>query len=196
MRPDVAILALTYTTIVVSLIWARFRFFNISSHDSRISSRLYDPAVAIQILVTYYHLLYSPRDTIIPSSVGLVLYAASLLIFWWAISTARNLDFAFSKTVGKIITKGPYGLVRHPFYLSYVLAWGASTLLFPSILLWITLLYLVAFYVMSARAEEKVILESEYSEEYAKYKQKIGMFLPRVTRWKSWLLRLSRVKKT
>ena len=94
--------------------------------------------------------------------------------------TAKTLDFAFSNEVGSIVTTGPFKIVRHPFYTSYMLAWFASSFLFNSLLLWITLLYLVAFYYLSAKKEEGVILKSVYSKEYENYVRNVGMFLPRI----------------
>ena len=52
---------MTYTTIIVSLIWARFRFFKIRS---KITSRIvtfYDPATAVNIIATYYAFFSGPR---------------------------------------------------------------------------------------------------------------------------------------
>ena len=108
----------------------------------------------------------------------------SLVIFWWSIVTAKSLDFAFSSHVGNIVTSGPFGLFRHPFYVSYMVAWFSSTFLFNSLILWITFVYLVAFYVLSARKEERTIMLSEQAEKYQLYKRNVGMFLPRIKKWK------------
>ncbi len=185
------ILISLYTMIVLSLIWARFRYFRIQTGASRISSILYDPAVVAHILTTYYCMWVSPVRTIIPNTITSALYVISLAMFWWAVKSANRLDFAFSKNVGEIITNGPFGFIRHPFYVSYTLCWFASSLLFTSYLLWITLTYLIFFYFISARREENAILKSTHSTEYASYKKEIGMFLPRVTQWKSWFLKES-----
>lgn len=195
MKWQFLILAAPYTTIIVSLIWARIYFFRVSNARSNLSSYFYDPAVAVQVLTTYYYVLYLALPDLPLVTLGLFLYVTSLVLFWWAIVTAKKLDFAFSPNVGEIITTGPFAIIRHPFYLSYVIVWSTSTLLFNSLLLWITLLYLIAFYSMSARAEEKVILGSEHSKKYSSYKNEVGMFLPRVKQWKSWLLILLKKKR-
>ncbi|MFT6825194.1 MAG: protein-S-isoprenylcysteine O-methyltransferase Ste14 [Pseudohongiellaceae bacterium] len=168
-----------------SLIWARLRFFNTQSTEVTVWVRLYDPIVGIQILTTLYNFYYTPDIPILASSVWLAALLFSISLFWWAISTARKLDFAFSKNVGDLLTSGPYAVVRHPFYASYILLWASTTILFNSVFLWFTLLYLVTFYFMSARDEEQVILSSEHSKEYFEYRQRVGMFLPRITKWKS-----------
>lgn len=168
-----------------SLIWARLRFFNTQATEITIWVRLYDPIVGIQILTALYNFYYAPDITTLASSIWLAALLFSASLFWWAILTARKLDFAFSKSVGDLLTTGPFGVVRHPFYTSYILVWASTTILFNSVFLWFTLLYLVTFYFMSARDEEKVILSSEHSKEYFEYRQLVGMFLPRITKWKS-----------
>ena len=184
MNPTNTLLSLVYLIIVASLFWGRLRFFKIKSSSAKIGSLLYDPIVAIQIIVTLF-LLYDRKDIALPSAViCLFFYISGLFLFWWSISTAKKLDFAFSDNVGKIVKTGPFSYVRHPFYLSYLLVWTGSTLLFNSISLWITLIYLLAFYFISAKAEEKVISNSKYSKEYHQYSQNVAMFIPRIKLWK------------
>ncbi len=169
-----------FVCIVLSLIWARFRFFKMTSGTPRLSALLYDATVATQIIVTIILMLTTSGKMLPLVAASFCLYAISFSLFWWSIFTAKQLDFAFSNEVGNIVTTGPYRIVRHPFYVSYILAWFSNTLLFNSLILWITLLYLIAFYVLSAKKEEGVILKSVYSDEYRKYIQNVGMFLPRM----------------
>lgn len=175
----------TYIAIIVSLIWARLQFFSTQATQITIWVRLYDPIVGIQILTTLYIFYNGPKFTLLVSSVWLAALLASISLFWWAILTARKLDFAFSKSVGNLLTSGPFAIVRHPFYMSYILVWTSTTVIFNSVFLWFTLLYLITFYFMSARDEEKIILSSEHSKEYFEYRQRVGMFLPRIKKWKS-----------
>ena len=173
-----------YITIIVSLIWARFQFFNIKSASSKTSSRLYDPVVGIQIATTLYFMLSGSPMVVSAKIFGLLCYVLSLVLFWWSIVTAKKLEFAFSNNVGKVVTTGPFAFIRHPFYTSYFLVWFGSSILFNSIFLWITLIYLVSFYITSAKTEEEVYLKSEYSREYRDYSKNVGMFLPRIALWK------------
>jgi protein-S-isoprenylcysteine O-methyltransferase Ste14 len=173
-----------YLLIVISLVWARFFFFKMNNGTPRILALSYDLSVAIQMIVTVYSFNNVTDVTKIPGVIAPLLYLLSLVIFWSSIVTARSLDFAFSNRVGNIVTTGPFGFFRHPFYVSYLLAWWGSTILFNSILLWLTALYLTGFYVVSAKKEEKTILESKQSEQYRVYKQNTGMFFPRIKKWK------------
>src|SRR5690606_31179491 len=116
-----------------------------------------------QMIMTVYFFNNVTDVTKLMSAISAVLYLLSLVIFWSAIVTARSLDFAFSNKVGEIVTSGPFGYFRHPFYVSYLIAWWTSTILFNSIFMWLTAIYLTAFYVVSAKKEEKIILSSEQS---------------------------------
>lgn len=173
-----------YLLIVVSLVWGRLFFFKLSGGTSKILALSYDLSVAIQMLMTVYGIIYvmdvtKPYAFFVP-----ILYLLSLVIFWTSVVTAKSLDFAFSNNVGNIVTTGPFRFFRHPFYVSYLIAWWASTILFNSLLMWVTALYLTAFYVISAKKEERTILQSAQSEQYQLYQQNVGMFLPRIKKWK------------
>lgn len=175
---------LLFLLIIVSLIWARLRFFRVNTGTAWWVALTYDVAVAIQMALTVWlflsetdvskHCLYSTATV----------YFMALILFWWSIATAKSLDFAFSDQVGTIVTKGPYGLVRHPFYIAYMLAWVSSAWLFGHPVLWLTAVYLAFFYVLSARKEERFILQSEQAARYRCYQQQVGMFLPRKRKWK------------
>ncbi|PCH58945.1 MAG: hypothetical protein COC19_08035 [SAR86 cluster bacterium] len=176
-------IVVSFSAIVLSLIWARFKFFKVDSTSSKIGSLFYDPAVAIQIILTYYYCYnFTPKNTILLSSTFL-LQVFSLAFFWWSIRTAKQLDFAFSNKVGKILTSGPFSIVRHPFYFSYLIVWVSNTILFNSWPMWITLAYLIMFYWLSAKSEEKIILASDKSEDYINYTHRTGMFIPRILKW-------------
>lgn len=174
-----------YTTIVVSLVWARFRFFRISATSQKLYVYLYDSAAALQITATYYlYINTSIAWNSVNISIGLLGYSIGLGLFWWSISTARKLDFAFTPRIDSLITKGPYAFIRHPFYSSYALTWLTSTFLFNNSILWITLGYMMAYYYLAAKSEEGAILTGEHSHEYRLYSQNAGMFLPRIKKWK------------
>lgn len=178
------LLVIVYITIIVSFIWARFRYFKIQSFRSRISSWLYDPVIGIHVATTLYFLLAKPSTYSTINAISLALYTLCLALFWWSVVTTEHLEFAFSDHVGKVVTTGPFAYVRHPFYLSYILVWFGSSILFNSIFLWITLIYLTTFYLTSAKTEEEAYLKSEYSREYRDYSENVGMFLPRIAPWK------------
>ena len=174
-----------YTTTLLSLIWARLKLFDVCPKPSKPTGWIYDPVVCLQALSTYYYLLLERVIHHLQLFSAMVLLVLGLIVFWWSVSIAGRLDFAFSDNVSKLVTEGPYSLVRHPFYFAYSLIWLSPALLFNNPILWITLGYLMTFYFISARKEERVMRDSKYSREYGEYSQKVGMFLPRIIIWKS-----------
>lgn len=174
-----------YITIIAGLVWARYKYFKLDSKPSRMSSLFYDPIVAIHIASTAIAMALDDLPNLLTVAFSMSLMIIGFGTFIASIRLAKSLDFAFSDSVDKLITSGTYGIVRHPLYLSYLLIWAGGTIITNALLSWITMCYLLAFYVISARKEEKILRESKYSREYSDYCQNVGMFLPRIKEWKS-----------
>jgi protein-S-isoprenylcysteine O-methyltransferase Ste14 len=174
------VVGIVYTAIILSLIWARFRFFKITSTKSKLVSYLNDPAVLVQLVFTYWLLWQAEQMPTLSAALAVVVYLLALALFWWAIKTAGELDFASSGVKEQIFTTGAFGLVRHPFYLSYIMVWVTSSVLLGSVYLWISCGVLIGLYIMSARQEEASIVKSEFGEPYKAYMRMTGMFLPKI----------------
>lgn len=108
--------------------------------------------------------------------------AAALALFAWAAWTnrERKLMLAFAHHVpDHVQTSGPYRLVRHPFYASYLLAFlgGAVAAGTP----WIAPAVLAGAvtYWRAARQEEASFETSPVAESYRRYARRVGMFFPR-----------------
>ncbi len=79
----------------------------------------------------------------------------------------------------KLITKGPFGIIRHPLYVSYILILtGLGLILLTHWLLIPTLFVIIGIY-PTAKAEEE-ILTDQFGEEYVEYKRKVGMLFPKL----------------
>jgi protein-S-isoprenylcysteine O-methyltransferase Ste14 len=79
----------------------------------------------------------------------------------------------------KLVRSGPFAVVRHPLYVSYFLITvGLAGVLHIG---WILIPSLcIAFGIYpTAKAEEEVLVE-QFGEEYIKYRQEVGMFLPKI----------------
>lgn len=192
-----ALLAL-YSLTIVSLVWARFRFFEFRSedHQDKRVAWIYDPLAGLHIVVSYYFFLTVTSMPILKAVFSILALMTGELLFVCSVRTAKHLNFAQSSNSSSLVENGPFSVVRHSLYLSYSLIWLSSTLLFNSALLWITLGSLIAFYIFSAKREEQAILSSRYSREYMNYKNRVGMFLPRISQWISWILELSTKPKS
>ena len=75
-----------------------------------------------------------------------------------------------------LTTKGPYGVVRHPFYALIIVAlWAAPVLSVDRLLL--NVLF-TCWILLGARLEERDLL-TEFGEGYNSYRQAVPMFVPR-----------------
>lgn len=172
-------LLVTFTVIVASLIWARIFYFKVQSKVSKIISYINDPAAFVQ-MGSFYYYLYRSQSYEFDWRLAELLFMIGLGLFYWAVFTAKSLSFASGANSGDLITSGPYSLVRHPCYLSYILFWFGNCLLFATTLLWVSFLALLCVYVYSASNEESNILRSDLGAEYSTYKSRVGMFLPKL----------------
>ncbi len=105
----------------------------------------------------------------------------SLLLFWWCIRHTRRKRFplAFSPDAPALLdTQGPYQVVRHPFYLAYLLFWVATALAVPGLLPWAVPAVMAALYTAAAAKEEAEFADSILASEYQRYRMRTGMFTP------------------
>ena len=69
----------------------------------------------------------------------------------------------------EILSKGPYGQIRHPLYAGAFLVWFSLALTFSNLpVLLITLLYVIPSYLIYIRAEEEMLLR-HLGDAYARY---------------------------
>ena len=115
-------------------------------------------------------------------SVTIVITLAALALFWWAIATTRRtrLTLAFSNDQPTfLLDQGPYALVRHPFYTSYILFWVGAATDAGSPLFWIVPIIVTVLYVRAASIEERKFVRSDLATRYQDYRIRTGMLVPR-----------------
>ena len=109
---------------------------------------------------------------------GLGLLACGLL-YW----TLHHLGTNFTDTVttraeATLVTSGPYGWVRHPFYVTVLLLLLSASLITANWLIGLLSFSIFAFFVLRVPLEEQKLAE-RFGEEYRAYIQRTGRFLPR-----------------
>jgi protein-S-isoprenylcysteine O-methyltransferase Ste14 len=117
-----------------------------------------------------------------PALCGAILALGSLLLYEWTRRTVidRNFYIALSGEVpGAVCDAGPYRYVRHPFYLSYMLAFVAVAVAFPSLVVAGVCVFNIGLFVYMAVDDERVLFASPLGADYKSYKTRVGMFLPR-----------------
>jgi protein-S-isoprenylcysteine O-methyltransferase Ste14 len=114
-----------------------------------------------------------------------IVLLGSVALYEWARRTVRERRFhiAWSGDVPEAVcASGPYASVRHPVYLSYMLAFLAVPIAFPRLPMLAIFLFNVALFAHAARDDERSLAASELSEAYAAYREGTGMFFPRLRR--------------
>ena len=109
---------------------------------------------------------------------GVVLFTAGLVLSIWARATLdRNWDIPMAHRRGnKLVTSGPYRLVRHPIYTGYLLMALGSAVDDDSS--WLALLIIAgAFFIYSAAVEERTMAK-QFPKTYPAYRRQTKMLLP------------------
>ena len=140
--------------------------------------------VSLASLIGFISVLYSVwTQAIAPWSVlGIALQSFSVFLFGWCIGTSgrRNLSLAGADSRStRLLTEGPYTLVRHPFYTSYILFWVGGIALACSVFTIASTALLIAIYFYTARGEDRVLAQ-RFADEFTQWQQKTGAFFPRL----------------
>ncbi len=92
----------------------------------------------------------------------------------------KNLtDTVVTRAEHTLVMRGPYRWVRHPFYLATALAVVANSLVTANWFLALTGGILFGLMVLRTRTEEEKLIE-RFGENYKKYMERTGRFLPRL----------------
>jgi len=165
-----------------SFIWGMARFF-------RVAGQVPFGIRVVQILggamvVLHLVMLCRARDfSAATFSAAASLYVASFSLFWSAVSIHRRRPptLCYSSDLPEhLIVAGPYRWVRHPFYTAYMLAWLGGIVATRQPWLLLSLLLMSVLYVRAARLEERKFAASPLATEFADYRNRTGMFLPRI----------------
>ena len=110
---------------------------------------------------------------------GLVLFFSGCVLHAWSVAVrGRNAVSWAMPEDQQLISDPPYSLVRHPSYLSYMLMIIGITLVWQR---WYTLPPLAAIpgYYLVSKLEEELLIQ-RFGEEYRRYQERVGAFIPRL----------------
>ena len=118
---------------------------------------------------------------------GIVMQVAGLLVFYcgaitynWSLVVAGKYLRPAPSGIHedhRLVREGPFGVVRHPLYVSYILISSGLGLTFLAPWMFIGTLCLMAGIYPTAKAEEEVLVE-RFGKEYIDYQHKVGMLFP------------------
>jgi protein-S-isoprenylcysteine O-methyltransferase Ste14 len=113
---------------------------------------------------------------------GAGLALSSLVLYEWTRRTVIDRNF-YTGLGGEVPTAvcdaGPYRFVRHPFYLSYIVAFLGALVALPSLVTAVVCVLDIALFIYMAVDDERVLLRSGLAGDYQLYRKRVGMFLPR-----------------
>jgi len=115
---------------------------------------------------------------------GTLLYFCGIGLYLWGLGTMRS-QFAVSGLSGaelykghKLVTNGPFALVRHPLYVGIILSAAGALFIFRT---WAMVLFMPMSLVVVGRAErEEKLLEQEFGDEWRSYTAKVPKWIPRL----------------
>ena len=182
-RPLGAAFVVLWMSWGVVLAWGR-RSGSTSSHEARqrpiivISGTLSFGAI---ILAPWEHMSYGgplPREGLIPW-VGILLFVVAIGLQWWAL---RELGPFYTSRLGiqeghRLVTSGPYGLVRHPGYLSGIISIIGIALSMGSLLATLASIGSLLLVIWRIGGEEEMLLEA-FGDDYRDYQRKTRKLVP------------------
>ncbi|MHB8816381.1 MAG: methyltransferase family protein [Steroidobacteraceae bacterium] len=121
-------------------------------------------------------LLYPPG--VVGQWLGVGLMAVGIgFAFWARAHLGRNWGIPMSLREGhELVTSGPYAHVRHPIYTGLMLA-TIGTALAMGLLGLVFFALAFAYFLVSARAEEKMML-AQFPDTYPAYRRRTKMLIP------------------
>ncbi|HWI20834.1 MAG TPA: isoprenylcysteine carboxylmethyltransferase family protein [Vicinamibacterales bacterium] len=176
---DWVLLAVALATAIVIAVAMQDFFLDARANSPR-TRALQDLGVAIA--VTHFGVIVL-RGSAGPNwaIAGIAMYVAATLLFLSALEAARRVPlprtFVDDPMPKALVTRGPFAIIRHPFYLSYSIAWLAAPVATHGPLIALAALFMISLYVIAARREERA-LEDRFGEAYRTYKNGTGMVIP------------------
>lgn len=132
-------------------------------------------------------LAFRTRITLENGLAALTLLLVAVTLYEWARRTVqgRGLHIAWSGDVPEsLCADGPYRLVRHPFYLSYMLAFVALVVAIPTLPVMAVTVAGLALFAHAIVSDERSLANSSLGDAYSDYKRSTGMLIPRLGRSK------------
>ncbi|MGD8779183.1 MAG: isoprenylcysteine carboxylmethyltransferase family protein [Ignavibacteria bacterium] len=111
---------------------------------------------------------------------GLILF---IIFSWNQVWSYKYLKENYAQEIvilkgHQLITKGPYGIIRHPQYVSQILSdLGVGAALMGYVIIPLVLLVEFPLFFLRAKKEEEIFSE-HFKEQFLQYKKKTGFFIP------------------
>ncbi len=134
------------------------------------------------ILDSFFLKITTFPNQYVPLYIRIPVGGAILIISLIMAVKGHNIIFGEKRERPEVITKGVFGIVRHPIYLSEILLYLGAIVLSISLVaaaIWIIVIFFL-YYI--SRHEERLLL-ARFGEEYERYMKETPMLVPRI-RWR------------
>ncbi len=115
------------------------------------------------------------------TNIAMIMYLVAAILIIWGWRTIYRDYWSKEEGKGKLVTRGIYAYIRHPQYTGFLLVTLGMIFEWATLPLLIMWPLLALLYYRLARKEE-TDMEHEFDAAYVEYKQRTGMFLPRLRR--------------
>jgi protein-S-isoprenylcysteine O-methyltransferase Ste14 len=122
-----------------------------------------------------FHIL--PLEHSLP---GALIAVLAIALYEWTRRTVRERSFyvALAGEVPEVVCEvGPYRYLRHPFYLSYLVAFVGMVVVVPTVIAAVVFTLNVGLFVYMALDDERTLARSPLAGAYATYKAHTGVLL-------------------
>jgi len=129
--------------------------------------------------------LSAPARTVTLALGALLLFPGLALVLWGRFTLGEMYNVSSSMGAQlyadhRLITHGPFALVRHPMYLGIILASAGGLLIYRT---WTLLFTTVTFLGLALRARrEEQALAAEFGEQWEEYCRQVPGWIPRILR--------------
>jgi protein-S-isoprenylcysteine O-methyltransferase Ste14 len=136
-------------------------------------------SLRVDKLLSFSRLLPTPLNIVL--SVPILAIGATLAL-WSTVHFARARGTPIpSRPPAKLVTTGPYALVRNPMHIGiYAVLFGFGVLLQSVSLVSMFIPLFILLDVVELKAVEEAELEKRLGKEYIEYKKRVPMFIPRL----------------
>jgi len=150
-----------------------------------VNKKLVNPPLMIFLILIGIGLIFkfAPDGNLFKKNIFTNILSLLAIIYWVRFSPPSFLvnrkALLGSDKTEKLIQNGVYGIVRHPIYSAdIILGWGIF-LFWPTIIVFLSVIWLDIILFFWMHLEEKVLIE-KFGNDYLEYKKKVPMFLPRI----------------
>ena len=173
--------ALTCLTAFSSFSWGAVRFFTKPSGLTRRAGA----TASLGVFFAGWHVYAIATAATSPwrAALGMIAHALAAAIFWTAVRACQSqpLTAIFEDDLPvRLVRRGPYAYVRHPFYTAYTIFWLGGWVASDSLVTLLSVAAMLAIYVRGAMEEERKFSRSALAREYAAYRTRVRAWRPAV----------------